>query len=311
MLGAFPYPRLTTVIFRSRTRTLATAAAVLALAAIPLTGCGGSDSSSSADTSAAAAAGSGADTTAVDTAATDDTSTVRYADLRDQLTSLGAELNTFWKANLGDAGTWKDSVVKVVETAGQTACGQIEADSGPAYCEPDATMVLPIAFFRDRLIGATDQGGNDAAVAAVVAHEFGHHVQALSGILEATREAVADNPDAANLLSVAKELNADCLMGVWMSTARDEGRIEDGDIEEVLGALTRIGDDSLTADAGQVADAATFDHGTSAQREYWFAQGYDTGDVEKCGVMYDDLLDGTLEKELNAGADAVNSSTTP
>ena len=299
------------MIFRSRTRTLATVGAVLALATIPLTGCGGSDSSSSADTSAAAAAGSGADTTAVDTAATDDTSIIRYADLRDQLTSLGAELNIFWKANLGDAGTWKDSVVKVVETAGQTACGQIEADTGPAYCEPDATMVLPIAFFRDRLIGATDQGGNDAAVAAVVAHEFGHHVQALSGILEATREAVADNPDAANLLSVAKELNADCLMGVWMSTARDEGRIEDGDIEEVLGALTRIGDDSLTADAGQVADAATFDHGTSAQREYWFAQGYDTGDVEKCGVMYDDLLDGTLEKELNAGADAVNSSTTP
>ena len=299
------------MIFRIRTRTLATVGAVLALATIPLTGCGGSDSSSSADTSAAAAAGSGADTTAVDTAAPDDTSIIRYADLRDQLTSLGAELNIFWKANLGDAGTWKDSVVKVVETAGQTACGQIEADTGPAYCEPDATMVLPIAFFRDRLIGATDQGGNDAAVAAVVAHEFGHHVQALSGILEATREAVADNPDAANLLSVAKELNADCLMGVWMSTARDEGRIEDGDIEEVLGALTRIGDDSLTADAGQVADAATFDHGTSAQREYWFAQGYDTGDVEKCGVMYDDLLDGTLEKELNAGADAVNSSTTP
>ena len=299
------------MIFRSRTRTLATVGAVLALATIPLTGCGGSDSSSSADTSAAAAAGSGADTAAVDTAAPDDTSIIRYADLRDQLTSLGAELNIFWKANLGDAGTWKDSVVKVVETAGQTACGQIEADSGPAYCEPDATMVLPIAFFRVRLIGATDQGGNDAAVAAVVAHEFGHHVQALSGILEATREAVADNPDAANLLSVAKELSADCLMGVWMSTARDEGRIEDGDIEEVLGALTRIGDDSLTADAGQVADAATFDHGTSAQREYWFAQGYDTGDVEKCGVMYDDLLDGTLEKELNAGADAVNSSTTP
>ena len=299
------------MIFRSRTRTLATVGAVLALATIPLTGCGGSDSSSSADTSAAAAAGSGADTAAVDTAAPDDTSIIRYADLRDQLTSLGAELNIFWKANLGVAGTWKDYVVKVVETAGQTACGQIEADTGPAYCEPDATMVLPIAFFRDRLIGATDQGGNDAAVAAVVAHEFGHHVQALSGILEATREAVADNPDAANLLSVAKELNADCLMGVWMSTARDEGRIEDGDIEEVLGALTRIGDDSLTADAGQVADAATFDHGTSAQREYWFAQGYDTGDVEKCGVMYDDLLDGTLEKELNAGADAVNSSTTP
>ncbi len=96
-----------------------------------------------------------------------------------------------------------------------------------------------------------------------------------------------------------------------MSTVRDEGRIEDGDIEEVLGALERIGDDRLTGDAGQVADAATCNHGTSAQRRYWFAQGYDTGNVEKCGVVYDDLVNGTLEKELKAGTDAVNSSTTP
>lgn len=297
------------MIFRSR--ALAATAAIVALAAIPLAGCGGGDSSAS-DTSAAAAAGSGADTTAVDTTATAGTATTGYANLRDELTSLGAELNAFWKENLGDAGTWQDAVVKVVEQVGQTACGQMDAaDTGPAYCDADATMVLPIAFFRDRLIGATDQGGNDAAVAAVVAHEFGHHVQALSGISEAAEKAVAKNPDAANLISVANELGADCLMGAWMSTVRDEGRIEAGDIDEVLGALERIGDDRLTADAGQTADASTFDHGTSAQREYWFAQGYDTGDVEKCGVIYDNLADGTLEAELQAGADAVNTATAP
>lgn len=297
------------MVFRSR--ALAATAAIVALAAIPLAGCGGGDSSAS-DTSAAAAAGSGADTTAVDTTATAGTATTGYANLRDELTSLGAELNAFWKENLGDAGTWQDAVVKVVEQVGQTACGQMDAaDTGPAYCDADATMVLPIAFFRDRLIGATDQGGNDAAVAAVVAHEFGHHVQALSGISEAAEKAVAKNPDAANLISVANELGADCLMGAWMSTVRDEGRIEAGDIDEVLGALERIGDDRLTADAGQTADASTFDHGTSAQREYWFAQGYDTGDVEKCGVIYDNLADGTLEAELQAGADAVNTATAP
>ena len=297
------------MIFRSR--ALAATAAIVALAAIPLAGCGGGDSSAS-DTSAAAAAGSGADTTAVDTTATAGTATTGYANLRDELTSLGAELNAFWKENLGDAGTWQDAVVKVVEQVGQTACGQMDAaDTGPAYCDADATMVLPIAFFRDRLIGATDQGGNDAAVAAVVAHEFGHHVQALSGISEAAEKAVAKDPDAANLISVANELGADCLMGAWMSTVRDEGRIEAGDIDEVLGALERIGDDRLTADAGQTADASTFDHGTSAQREYWFAQGYDTGDVEKCGVIYDNLTDGTLAAELQAGADAVNTATAP
>lgn len=296
---------------RFTSRALAATAAALALAAIPLTGCGGGDETSGSSTGAAAAVAD-AEATATGAATAAGTSTTAYADLRDMLTSLGAELNAFWKENLGDAGTWKDSVVKVVEQAGQTACGQMDAaDTGPAYCDADATMVLPIAFFRDRLINADDQGGNDAAVAAVVGHEFGHHVQALSGISEAAEKAVASNPDAANLISVANELGADCLMGAWMSTVRDEGRIESGDVDEVLAALARIGDDRLTADAGATADASTFDHGTSAQRDYWFAQGYDTGDVEKCGVIYDNLADGTLEAELQAGADAVNSATTP
>jgi predicted metalloprotease len=293
-----------------RNRTLAAAAAVLALAAIPLAGCGG-DSPAASSEPAAAAADGGSDTAAVDTTsgATDPS---RYANLREMLTDLGAELNTFWKDNLGDAGTWQDAVVKVVEQTGQTECGQMDAaNTGPAYCEADATMVLPIAFFRDRLVGATDEGGNDAAVAAVVGHEFGHHVQALSGISKTIGDAAASEPKVANLLSVTSELGADCFMGAWLSTLRDEGRIEEGDIDEVLAALARIGDDRLTADAGQAADASTFDHGTSAQRDYWFAKGYDTGDVEACGVIYDDLLDGTLEKQLQDGADAVNSSTTP
>jgi predicted metalloprotease len=295
-----------------RNRTLAAAAAVLALAAIPLTGCGGGDSPAASSEPAAAAADGGSDTAAVDTTASGATDPTRYGNLREMLTDLGAELNTFWKDNLGDAGTWQDAVVKVVEQAGQTECGQTDAtNTGPAYCETDATMVLPIAFFRDRLVGATDDGGNDAAVAAVVGHEFGHHVQALSGISKTIGDAAASRPEVANLLSVTTELGADCFMGAWLSTLRDEGRIEEGDIDEVLAALARLGDDQLTADAGQAADASTFDHGTSAQRDYWFAKGYDTGDVEACGVIYDDLLNGTLEKQLQDGADAVNSSTTP
>jgi len=294
-----------------RTRTLAVATAVLALAAIPLTGCGG-DSSASSNDAAAAAADGGSDTAAIDTTGTGTTNGGHYGSLREMLTGLGDELNAFWKNNLGDAGTWSDAVVKVVEQSGQTACGQMDAaNTGPAYCDADATMVLPIAFFRDKLIGATDQGGNDAAVAAVVGHEFGHHVQALSGISKTIGDAAASKPEVANLLSVTTELGADCFMGAWMSTLRDEGRIEPGDIDEVMAALARIGDDTLTADAGQAADASTFDHGTSAQRDYWFAKGYDTGDVEACGVIYDDLLNGTLEKQLQDGADAVNSSTTP
>ena len=294
-----------------RTRTLATAAAVLALAAIPLAGCGGDSSASSGDAAAAAAEG-GSGTVAADTTATTGTDSERYVDLRDMLTSLGAELNAFWKENTTDVGTWKDAVVKVVEQSGQTACGEMDAvNTGPAYCDADATMVLPIAFFRDQLIGASDQGANDAAVAAVVGHEFAHHVQSIIGISKAVADAAASNPEYANLLSVTNELDADCVMGAWMATLRDDGRIEAGDIDEVKAALARIGDDRLTADAGQKADASTFDHGTSAQRDYWFAQGYDSGDIGKCEVIYDDLDSGKLEKELKAGADAVNSETTP
>ena len=292
-------------------RALTAMAATIALAAIPLAGCGGGDASSASSTGTAAAVADGG-ATGTGTAADGGTSTTSYTGIRDMLASLGSELNGFWGANLGEGGTWKDAVVKVVEQTGQTACGEIDAaNTGPAYCGPDATMVLPIAFFRDRLIGADDQGGNDAAVAAVVGHEFAHHIQAVTGISKAAEEAVAENPETANLISVANELSADCFMGVWLSTVRDEGRIEAGDVDEVLEALARIGDDWLTADAGQAADASAFDHGTSAQRAYWFAQGYDTGDAEKCGVVYDDLVDGTLVKELKAGADAVNSATTP
>lgn len=222
---------------------------------------------------------------------------------------IGAELNEFWAGNWGDG--WRAAMVKVPEASASTACGTIDAvESGPAYCDGDLTMVLPVAFFRDRIIDADDSGRNDAAVAAVVGHEFGHHLQNIGGLGEAVSKAQADDPEAANLLSVANELHADCLMGTWMSSVDDEKRLEPGDLDEVLTALGNIGDDRLSEDAGVEADAATFDHGTSEQRQTWFAVGFETQDPEACGKVFDDLADGTLAAELQAGADAANASTT-
>ncbi|MBU3673799.1 MAG: hypothetical protein FGM34_01920 [Solirubrobacteraceae bacterium] len=209
---------------------------------------------------------------------------------------IGVELNAYW----GDAwgSGWKPAKIKVPKRAADTACGTIDADeTGPAYCGDDRTMVLPAAFFRDEIIDANNNGRNDAAVAAVIGHEFGHHLQTLSGIEKQVDKGIEENPDAANLISVAYELHADCLMGIWMSSVDDQKRLEPGDLDEVLVALEKIGDDKLSADAGVESDPAEFNHGTSTQRQLWFAEGFDTQDVDACNKVFDDLFDGKLAKE--------------
>ena len=284
-----------------RTSLRLIAAASAAALALTVAGCGGSDSASAPD----AAAGTSANAT-VETGPYQSGST---GDLAAFMKEVGAELNDFWAANWGDG--WKPATIKVPENSADTACGTIDAaETGPAYCGADNTMVLPVAFFRDQIVGADDNLKNDAAVAAVLGHEFGHHLQEIGGLGEAVTQAQADNPDAANLLSVANELHADCLMGNWMSTLDDDKRLEPGDLDEVLTTLEKIGDDKLSESAGEQADPETFDHGTAEQRQTWFGVGFETKDPEACSKVYDDLADGTLEQELQAGADAANQSAT-
>ena len=212
---------------------------------------------------------------------------------------IGDELNEFWGEKWGEG--WKPAKIRVPKRAADTACGTVDADeTGPAYCGDDRTMVLPARFFRDEIIDADNKGRNDAAVAAAVSHEFSHHLQTLGGLEEVVDKGAEENPEFANLISVANELNADCLMGIWMSSVDDEKRLEPGDIEEVLGALDKVGDDNLSADAGVEADPSEFDHGTSLQRITWFAEGFESQDVDACSKVFDDLFDGTLEKDTKS-----------
>ena len=138
---------------------------------------------------------------------------------------------------------------------------------------------------------------------------FGHHLQSLGGLEQIITQAQEAAPEQANLFSVANELNADCLMGIWVARVQEEGRLEEGDEDEILAALENIGDDKLSTNAGVEADASTFDHGTSEQRQVWFEVGKETGDVDACFKVFNDLADGTLEEELHAGADAANAGT--
>ncbi|WP_425099497.1 KPN_02809 family neutral zinc metallopeptidase [Tropicibacter sp. S64] len=168
--------------------------------------------------------------------------------------------------------------------AGQTAspCGNASGATGPFYCPADEKAYLDTEFFAtlSQQLGA----GGDFAAAYVIAHEVAHHVQNELGILgEVNQARHAASQTEANGLTVRLELQADCLSGVWASNV--QGLLEPGDLKEALNAARKIGDDYLQKRAGRVPNPHTFTHGTSDQRERWFATGYKSGQVEACDTF--------------------------
>ena len=166
---------------------------------------------------------------------------------------------------------------------GQSGCGSAQSAMGPFYCPADNGIYIDTDFYRemDQKLGA----GGDFARAYVIAHEYGHHIQTVTGLAAQVRSAQEQNPQAANRLQVRMELQADCYAGVW--AARNKDRIEPGDIEEGLTAAHAIGDDTLMANAGQRPVEAAFTHGSSAQRMEWLRKGLASGDPDDCDTFAD------------------------
>jgi uncharacterized protein len=167
----------------------------------------------------------------------------------------------------------------------QSACGMAGAAVGPFYCPGDHKLYLDLDFFR--ALGTRLGAPGDFAQAYVIAHEVGHHVQALLGISErvTTRRRSADRATA-NALSVRQELQADCFAGVWAHHAnRTRQILEAGDLEEALGAAAAVGDDRLQRQAEGRTAPESFTHGTSAQRVRWFRRGFDSGAVDRCDTF--------------------------
>jgi predicted metalloprotease len=164
-------------------------------------------------------------------------------------------------------------------------CGGASGATGPFYCPLDQKAYLDTDFFTtlERRMGA----GGDFAAAYVVAHEIAHHVQNELGILEQANAVRARVGQAdSNAISVRIELQADCLSGVWARHAEARfGSLEEGDIAEALNAAARIGDDTLQRQAGQPVRPHTFTHGTSEQRQRWFANGYRSGSIASCDTF--------------------------
>lgn len=163
-----------------------------------------------------------------------------------------------------------------------TGCGFASAATGPFYCPADQKVYIDLGFFDELKTKYGAQGG-DFAVAYVLAHEIGHHVQTLLGTSAKVRQLQEGMNDVqANKLSVALELQADFYAGVWTHYNQEMQKIlEEGDIEEALSAASAVGDDAIQKRVQGEVVPDSFTHGTSEQRKYWFMKGYTSGDFKQ------------------------------
>jgi predicted metalloprotease len=162
----------------------------------------------------------------------------------------------------------------------ESACGVAGASVGPFYCPGDEKLYIDLSFFRE--LRTRFRAPGDFAVAYVVAHEVGHHVQKLLGTMRQVDAAQSRMSEAgANQLSVRLELQADFLAGIWANHAQGRGVVEPGDVEEALGAASAVGDDRLQHEGQGYVVPDSFTHGSSAQRSRWFRHGLQTGDVRQ------------------------------
>ena len=166
--------------------------------------------------------------------------------------------------------------------ATESGCGNASSSIGPFYCPADKKVYIDLSFMDELKTRFGAQGG-DFALAYVIGHEVGHHVQNLLGTSAKTEELQAQsNQTKANKLSVALELQADFYAGVWTyHNQQMKNILEQGDIEEALSAASAVGDDAIQQKTQGTIVPDAFTHGTSAERMYWFKRGYQTGDMRK------------------------------
>ena len=169
-----------------------------------------------------------------------------------------------------------------------TACGSATSASGPFYCPGNKKIYMDLRFFEELKTRFGAEGG-DFAIAYVIAHEMGHHLQMIMGTSSKVRQLQQGKSETeANKLSVCLELQADFYAGVW--SHYNKNLLEEGDIEEALSAAHAVGDDAIQSKMQGQITPDSFTHGTSEQRMYWFKKGYNSGDIKQ-GDTFSALLD--------------------
>lgn len=205
------------------------------------------------------------------------------ADLAAFVSDATTNIQDTWQAQFDASGeVYQRADVILFEGSEPSGCGGATSAIGPHYCPPDQRVYLDLGFFED--LETRFGAPGDFAVAYVIAHEIGHHVQTLLGISSAVRSEAQRNPDQANELSIRQELQADCFAGVWTAQAEDAGTLvlEPGDIDEGLTAAAAVGDDRIQEAATGRIDPESWTHGSAEQRTRWFTNGYESADPNTC-----------------------------
>lgn len=200
---------------------------------------------------------------------------------------IGTNVDDVWRQKLQG---YQPPTVVLYEQGTSTGCGYGQSAMGPFYCPSDRQVYLDLSFWRqmESQLGASSA---DFARAYVIAHEYGHHVQTLTGTSQQVQRAQqrAAGQAEANRYSVALELQADCYAGVWARNAAAVSNgavaLESGDLEEGLRTASAIGDDTLQRRQGGRVVPEGFTHGSSAQRMEWLRRGYQSGDPAACDTF--------------------------
>lgn len=175
--------------------------------------------------------------------------------------------------------TYREPKLVLFSDAVQSGCGAATAATGPFYCPADHKIYFDLTFMQEleKRFGAR---GGDFAMAYIIAHEVGHHIQTLLGTSADVRRKQANMSEVeANKLSVALELQADFYAGIWAHY--NQKYLEAGDLEEALSAAQAVGDDAIQKRVQGHVNPDSFTHGTSEQRLYWFQKGFQSGDMQK------------------------------
>ena len=196
-----------------------------------------------------------------------------------------ADTESTWQRIFKEGGqTYREPVLVLFSGQTSSPCGFASSATGPFYCPGDQKVYIDLDFYRE--LRTRFKAPGDFAQAYVVAHEIGHHVQNLLGILPKVNDARQKAGQVqSNELSVRLELQADCLAGVWAHDAESRNVLDVGDIDEALNAAAQIGDDAIQKRTQGYVVPESFNHGSSAQRSHWFKRGYEQGTLDACDTF--------------------------
>lgn len=205
------------------------------------------------------------------------TRTAADGQMRDFVATVLADTEDTWSQIFEAAGEdYPEPTLTLFSGAVRSACGSANSASGPFYCPADRNLYIDLNFYNElrERFGAP----GDFAQAYVLAHEVGHHVQNVLGVLQRTQ-------GQGNEASIRTELQADCFAGIWANHTKQKGLLEEGDIDEAINAAQAVGDDTIQQRTQGYVVPESFNHGTAEQRAEWFRRGLEGGTIDSCDTF--------------------------